>query len=616
MLNSAALETAVIHSVIACFVIIVAHAGKDGPSSGVGQQSAGHKGKGHVDSQRPLPPTLEPLADPPGAPVNGGHTAAQQQGSSGMALAHVTGQGSPQNDPTLSPGHQKSSGPQKLELPTSSRQDDAMRALRAVSHSPSPTGPLESSPTLGWAHESSALQHAQQHAVFKKHQAHGAPQQGMIKEEPLEADVQLGSQHQQLPAVQGQGYSYQQGYLHQRGPCVQQHAQQPSFVMQSQENLTRPGSSQDASSGQMPHFPSTQQPLPPLSRGFVLTSRSLSHAQRLSAEPLSFSSADAEAQLFFNQQPRPLPTLAPTPHGVQARNVMLPNLDDTLSPHALQQQQQQQLYQLQLQQQVLRQRQWQQQQQQQQQQQRSSNFPPPNLNPPPSESTLPPPCRPQQGPWSPHLQAHWPTSNAQAATHPPNSLYPSSPQTVHMPQSMPSSNALHAWSNPMQSLPVAQHAQHGINGFQNQRQNFSGPQHSQQGVNVILTSFPAAQHAQYGFNERSDQQHSFSGAQHAQHGANGFPAQQLSSQSRSNAQQAQQAQHPGSNPSMQSSGRSKSGSGTSTAFIMWVDAQLKQRGQAAKRAALRQFVQNAKVSALASMAHAVQCKRKERGEHK
>lgn len=88
--------------------------------------------------------------------------------------------------------------------------------------------------------------------------------------------------------------------------------------------------------------------------------------------------------------------------------------------------------------------------------------------------------------------------------------------------------------------------------------------------------------------------HSNAGAQRAQHGVNGIVNAQHN-MVQSGSQQAQQA---GSNHSMQGSMQSLQGGqsqraagGSSTAFILWVDSQLKQRGQTEKRAALRQFIQ-------------------------
>ena len=89
-------------------------------------------------------------------------------------------------------------------------------------------------------------------------------------------------------------------------------------------------------------------------------------------------------------------------------------------------------------------------------------------------------------------------------------------------------------------------------------------------------------------------------AQQAQHGANGYPKQQ---QSMAGGPHAQQAQHASSNGSMQGNSRGSSGSKSSTAFIVWVDAQFKSRGLNGKRAALRQFVQGARVSSTYSFVH-------------
>ena len=86
----------------------------------------------------------------------------------------------------------------------------------------------------------------------------------------------------------------------------------------------------------------------------------------------------------------------------------------------------------------------------------------------------------------------------------------------------------------------------------------------------------SSQRANYGANGYSNHQQSASGqqqGQHAKHGANGF-----------------------SNPSVQSGQPyPRSGSGASTAFIIWCDGQYKAKGQLEKRAALRNFVQAAKV---------------------
>lgn len=139
-------------------------------------------------------------------------------------------------------------------------------------------------------------------------------------------------------------------------------------------------------------------------------------------------------------------------------------------------------------------------------------------------------------------------------------------------------------SHPQDQLPLpggdpAQHAQHAVPAASSQppasvniarRSNgLSGPTHN-------------SQHAKHGANGYSNHEQGVrphQKGQHAQHGANGF-----------------------SNPSVQSMQggqlNSTSGSGASTAFILWVDGQYKAKGQVEKRAALRGFVQSAKVCLL------------------
>ena len=90
------------------------------------------------------------------------------------------------------------------------------------------------------------------------------------------------------------------------------------------------------------------------------------------------------------------------------------------------------------------------------------------------------------------------------------------------------------------------------------------------------------------------------GSQHAQHGANGFSNQQQGASGslpHQKGQHAKQGANRVSQPSMRSMDpQRRSGSGPSTAFIIWCDAQYKARGQVEKRAALRSFVQAAKVA--------------------
>ena len=89
------------------------------------------------------------------------------------------------------------------------------------------------------------------------------------------------------------------------------------------------------------------------------------------------------------------------------------------------------------------------------------------------------------------------------------------------------------------------------------------------------------------------------GSQRAKHGANGFPNHQQGASGSSPQQEGQHAKHGAngfSHPSVHSvDPQRRAGSGTSTAFIIWCDGQYKARGQVEKRAALRNFVQAAKV---------------------
>ena len=185
------------------------------------------------------------------------------------------------------------------------------------------------------------------------------------------------------------------------------------------------------------------------------------------------------------------------------------------------------------------------------QQQRPSAFPPSGFPPsgfPPSG--FPPSEDAQQGPWIPHLQAHLslplqgPASTCY--THYHSSL--NTPQ-LQLPQQqqqhVPLSSSMHGWQHHMHSNSGVQHAQHGVNGFVNAQHNMVQ-----------------------------------SGSQQAQQAGSNHSVQSMQ----------------GSMQSAQSGQSQRAAGGSSTAFILWVDGQLKQRGQTEKRAALRQFIQASRVS--------------------
>lgn len=122
-------------------------------------------------------------------------------------------------------------------------------------------------------------------------------------------------------------------------------------------------------------------------------------------------------------------------------------------------------------------------------------------------------------------------------------------------------------------------------------------QHAQHATHALVSQPPmfVAQNS----NGLPGSVHDSSSSQHAKHGANGHSNHQQGVSGRSSQQQAQLAKHGAngvSKPSMHSGqAQPRGGNGTSTAFIVWCDAQYKARGQLEKRAALRSFVQTAKV---------------------
>ena len=149
---------------------------------------------------------------------------------------------------------------------------------------------------------------------------------------------------------------------------------------------------------------------------------------------------------------------------------------------------------------------------------------------------------PNKGLWIPHLQSYMHVPNITSDQSNASSAVPASQQARSMTPDMQADSP--------QSVLEAQHAQQEDSKFELQAPSSS---HSMQG---------------------------FTGAQHAQHGA----------QQNSN----QPAQVAGSSQSVHSMQSPSQGSGFK-AFILWVDDELKQRGQANKRAQLHYFLQKAKV---------------------
>ena len=274
--------------------------------------------------------------------------------------------------------------------------------------------------------------------------------------------------------------------------------------------------------------------------GYAYPSQTPSHAQR--AQRLS--AADAEAQLFFMPHSSvPMPTAAMMASNSSgfvappAAAYALPKRASSLQQQHLyaQQHPSQHCYsqqQLQQQQQWVAQQHYQQQMLRQQQQQQQQSI---GLSREPRLATAP--LRPAQTVRIVHPQKRLPVPSMASAQHAQHAMQASASQPP--PSASQNSNGLPSSArDPFGS----QHPQHGANGFSNQQQGASGTSPHQKG-------------------------------QHAQHGANGFL-------------------HPsvhGVDPQRQR------GSGTSTAFIMWCDGQYKARGQLEKRAALRNFVQAAKV---------------------
>ena len=280
---------------------------------------------------------------------------------------------------------------------------------------------------------------------------------------------------------------------------------------------------------------STNMSHPYSTTGYAYPSQTPSHAQR--AQRLS--AADAEAQLFFMPHSSvPMPTAA-----MMASNssgfVAPPSAAFALLKRAssLQQQHlyaQQHPSQRLYSQQQLQQRQWAAQQHYQQQMLRQQQQQQQQQSMGLSREPQLPALRPAQTVRIVHPQKRLPVPSMASAQH---AMQASASQPP--PSASQNSNGLPSSArDPFGS----QHAKHGANGFSNQQQGASGTSPHQKG-------------------------------QHAQHGANGFL-----------------------HPSVHSMDpQRKRGSGTSTAFIMWCDGQYKARGQLEKRAALRNFVQAAKV---------------------
>ena len=269
--------------------------------------------------------------------------------------------------------------------------------------------------------------------------------------------------------------------------------------------------------------------------GYAFSSQTPSHAQRLSA-------ADAEAQLFFMPHSSvPLPAaavLAPNsggfvPHSSPA--FALPQRASSLQQQHWQAQQHQHQQQYHRQQQ-LQQQQWLAQQHYHQQMLMHQQQQPMGVSREQPFMALKPgqTVRIVQG------QKHLPVLGMASAQH-----------AGQLAASQPPPSASHQHSNgvsgPAHDSFGSQHAKHGANGFSNHQQGARGRLPQQEG-------------------------------QHAKHGANGFS-------------------HPSvhSKDPQRMTGPSSSGNGTSTAFIIWCDGQYKARGQVEKRAALRNFVQAAKV---------------------
>ena len=266
---------------------------------------------------------------------------------------------------------------------------------------------------------------------------------------------------------------------------------------------------------------------------YAYPSQTPTHAQRLSA-------ADAEAQLFFMPHASvPLPAaamMAPKPNGFVAHPsdaFALPQHTSSIQhQHLRAQQQQQQHFHRQQQQQQL---QWLAQQHYHRQtlmHQRQQQQSPMGLSEQHFQALTP-----GQTLRIVHSQKHRPVPGVAPAHH--------AQHAMHAPASQPPPSAFHN-SNGLPSSARhssgSQHAKHGANGFSSHQQCASG----------------MAPHQK---------------AQHAKHGANGL-----------------------SNPSVHSGDpQCRSSSGSSTAFIIWCDGQYKARGQAEKRAALRNFVHAAKV---------------------
>ena len=325
----------------------------------------------------------------------------------------------------------------------------------------------------------------------------------------------------------------------------------------------------DISSG----LASSQQYFTGQHQDFTFSRQPQRHTQRLSPQPFSLSSADAEAQLFFMPQITSVPAgRAPKPNGIpHAASGPLSASHVSMSMQGLQSahQQQQQLALLQQQQQQEQQQQEQQQQEQQQQQQQrdwrrrmlaqkrhqhnmqmqpQQQWHQQHMQRPPESQT--PGCRDLQNAHKNHDRSM--ATSAQLAMHASSS-----------PLAPTHGSQMNGWAGGTHPPAHAQHAQRSTDGHSNHQHSVSHHQRAQHGAEVSL---------------QKQQSHGFEHEQ-TQHveGLNGI------------ATQSVQSGHA-------TSGGSSGSSGTSTAFLIWVDQQYKVRGQMEKRAELRQFVQAARVS--------------------
>ncbi|DBA80372.1 TPA: hypothetical protein ACH3X2_007315 [Trebouxia sp. C0005] len=395
-------------------------------------------------------------------------------------------------------------------------------------------GASSCSPSPRTRHEGTACPGPADHPSSAAQQAAAVkqkPHSVHVKEEPWDSGCQQMQQPQFQPSWQ------EQGDMGQQGIAVAQRAQQVRQFVHPYSHLNGSFPSQQAGSScraqpRPCHLP------PSFSYGSMFPSQSGSHAQHLGQEPSAFPSADDEAQLFFNQQPNQTPRPAPQACSQQPHAAVQRPWGADLHAH-----QHHDMWLLQQQHQPVQEHHWQQHLLQQgRQQQRQQGFPPSGFLPTgfPPPGFLPSEDAPQQGPWIPHLQAHLSLPLQGAAPTGYTHYHSSSNTPQQQQQHVPRSNSMHGWPHHTHSNSGGQRAQHGINGF----------------VNV-----------QHGMGQSGSQQAQQAGSNH-------------SVQSMRGSMQSLQGGH-----SQRAAGCS------STAFILWVDGQLKQRGQTEKRAALRQFIQ-------------------------